>query len=59
MTYRYVLHRSWLTGTGARAIWIMLNPSTANELTDDRTIRKVIGFTHRMNLSGLVFANLY
>jgi hypothetical protein len=58
-TYRYVLQRSWLTGNGRRALWIMLNPSTADDLVDDPTIRKITGFTHRAGYSGLIVANLY
>lgn len=58
MTYRYELHRSWLTGYG-RALWIMLNPSTADDYVDDPTIRRCIAFSGRWGLSGLDVVNLY
>jgi hypothetical protein len=57
--YRYILRRAWLFGDGRCACWIMLNPSTANEREDDQTVRKCIGFTSRLGLSGLVVLNLY
>lgn len=43
--YRYVLRR----GGSAEplALWVMLNPSTADETNDDPTIRRVIAFTAR------------
>ncbi len=57
--YRYVLERSWLPAADARAVWIMLNPSVADDRHDDPTIRKCVGFTHRLGHSGLVVLNLY
>jgi hypothetical protein len=57
--YRYILRRAWLSGDGRRACWIMLNPSTADEQKDDPTVRKCIGFSSRLGLSGLVVLNLY
>ncbi len=39
--------------------WIMFNPSTADGLTDDATIRKVIGFSQRAGFSDLTVANLF
>jgi hypothetical protein len=56
--YRYTLQRR-LPGGEGRAIWILLNPSTADERSDDPTIRRCIGFTNRWGLSNLIVINLY
>lgn len=55
--YRYWLTRVW--GPGARALFVMLNPSTADAAVDDPTIRKCCGFAKRWGLSGIAVANLY
>lgn len=55
--YRYTLTRAW--GSGARALFVMLNPSTADAAKDDATIRKCMGFAERWGLSGIGVANLY
>lgn len=57
--YRYVLTRTW--GEGAPAVWIMLNPSTADAFDDDPTVRRCIGFTRRLapEAGGLTIVNLY
>jgi hypothetical protein len=56
--YRYRLTRTWGT-SGTRAVWIMLNPSTADALKDDPTIRRCVAFTKAWGLDGLVVVNLY
>jgi hypothetical protein len=58
--YRYLLQRSW-TGAnpGPRALWVMLNPSTANDRQDDPTIRRCAAFSTRQGASGLSVVNLY
>ena len=38
--YRYLLTRNW--GRGPGALWVMLNPSTADESQDDPTITRCI-----------------
>ena len=43
--YRYTLHRWW--GPGPCCCWIMLNPNTATENTDDPTLRRCIRFCAR------------
>lgn len=63
--YRYTLTRSdygdapWLSMHEPRLLWIMLNPSTADERQDDPTIRRVKAFTRRLGYSGLTVVNLY
>ena len=56
-TYRYALHRKW--GQGACALFIGLNPSTADEKRNDPTIRRCIGFARSWGYDGLVMANLF
>lgn len=55
--YRYQLVRRW--GSGLLLPWIMLNPSTADEMTDDPTIRRCIGFSKRFGYAGIRIGNLY
>lgn len=55
--YRYDLTRIW--GDGRMALWIMLNPSTADADIDDPTIRRVRAFTQREGLDGCVVVNLF
>lgn len=62
--YRYVLWRdlAWDLGPAASAgavLWVMLNPSVATDITDDPTIRKVMGFSRRWGFSQARVANLY
>ena len=40
-------------------VWVMLNPSTADENADDPTIRKCIGFAQRWDFGGIEVVNLY
>lgn len=56
--YRYYLARQW-DAQGTKVCFIMLNPSTADALKDDPTIRKCIGFAHRWGHGGLVVVNLF
>ena len=41
--YRYLLRRRW--SSGPVVLWIMLNPSTADAMKDDPTIRRVRSFS--------------
>lgn len=57
-TYRYVLTR------GARPLadalpFVMLNPSTADAMLDDPTIRRCKGFAESLGYNGIVVMNLY
>lgn len=56
--YRYQLHRRWMIGCGW-AVFIMLNPSTADASVDDPTIRRCIDFARRWGNEGLIVGNLY
>jgi hypothetical protein len=55
--YRYLLTRRW--AAGKPAIFIMLNPSTADETVDDPTIRKCIGFASRWGCTAVHIGNLF
>lgn len=56
--YRWRLTRIW--GSPRRLLtFIMLNPSTADALVDDPTIRRCIGFARAMELDGIRVVNLY
>jgi hypothetical protein len=56
--HRLLLSREWL-GSGGTVNWIMLNPSTADDVFDDPTIRKCRGFSQRWGFSRLVVTNLF
>lgn len=55
--YRYVLERIW--GAGPIAVFIMLNPSTADALKNDPTIRRCIGFAQAWGCGGLFGLNAF
>jgi len=57
--HRYTLTRSgWFGGRG-HLVWVMLNPSTADDTHDDPTIRRVIRFTRDHNYERLTVVNLF
>ena len=56
--YRYTLERTW-DGQRERVLFIMLNPSDADEEKDDATIRKCIGFAKCWGYGGLMAGNLF
>lgn len=55
--YRYRLTRRW--GFGPTALFIMLNPSTADAMQDDPTIRRCRGFAMSWGMAALEVVNLY
>ncbi len=56
--YRYLLTRQ--VGLGDRtAAFIMLNPSTADAVNDDPTIRRCIGLARRWGCARLAVVNLF
>ena len=56
--YRYTLWREWFGGEGY-AMFVGLNPSTADETKDDPTIRRCIAFAKAWGYSGLCMTNLF
>jgi hypothetical protein len=60
-TYRYTLRRKtrvplrWVK----KMLFIMLNPSTADDFKDDPTIRRCIGFAEREGCTDLMVVNLF
>lgn len=57
-TRRYVLWRIW-DGRLPFVAFIGLNPSTANEHTDDPTIRRVVGIAKSLGYGGVYMLNLF
>ncbi|MBY0473759.1 MAG: DUF1643 domain-containing protein [Nitrosomonas sp.] len=57
-TYRYTLWRNWIGGAGY-AMFIGLNPSTADELQDDPTVRRCINFSKEWGFSALCMTNIF
>jgi len=55
--YRYRLSRTW--GGERPAVFVMLNPSTADAAEDDPTIRRCIGFARQWHCGGLIVVNLF
>lgn len=56
-TWRYVLVRIWDASLPLLNP-ISLNPSTADELTDDPTVRRWIGYAKRWGFGGVVLTNV-
>lgn len=60
--YRYSLHRMWCAGsftTWRTVLWIMLNPSTADEHKLDPTLRRCQAFTRAWGFDGFEVCNLF
>lgn len=57
-TYRFLLTRIWDPSV-TPMVFVMLNPSTADAMVDDPTIRRCAGFARREKSGGLVVANLF
>ena len=55
--YRYSLTREW--GSGLAVLFVGLNPSTADETTDDPTIRRCVAFARGWGYARLYMANLF
>ena len=59
--YRYRLWRDWHVPPrrSRRLLWILLNPSTADEVVLDPTIRRCFGFSRAWGFTGLEVVNLF
>jgi hypothetical protein len=57
--YRYQLVRSTGCPNQALVNFVGLNPSTADESSDDPTVRRLIGFARRSGFGFLILTNLY
>lgn len=56
--YRYALWRVWDTELPL-VMFLMLNPSTADESADDPTLRRCIGYAKEWGYGGVIKANLF
>jgi hypothetical protein len=56
--YRYLLTRRW-RAPGPSLGFVMLNPSTADDVKNDATIRRCVGFAKGWGYAGITVANLY
>ena len=56
--YRYTLWREWST-YHPRIVFILLNPSTADEERNDPTIRRCIGFARARKFGSVEVVNLF
>jgi hypothetical protein len=56
--YRYRLSREWDRALG-RVTFVMLNPSVADGLVDDRTIGRCMNFADSWGLGGIDVMNLF
>lgn len=56
--YRYLLRRTW-DQERAGVLFVMLNPSTADGVRDDPTIRRCVGFARSWGYGSLTVANLF
>ena len=57
--YRYQLVRSTGYPNHARLNFVGLNPSTADESSDDPTVRRLIGFARRKAFGSFILTNLF
>jgi len=55
--YRYQLGRRWKAGR--TLAFVMLNPSTADVLEDDPTLRRCLGFARAWNYGAVELVNLF
>jgi hypothetical protein len=55
--YRYSLKRWWAPGPSV--CWVMLNPSTADDLKDDPTMLRVMKFSQRWGYGSCLVVNLF
>lgn len=56
--YRYRLWREW-NGALPTLLFVMLNPSTADELAEDNTLRRCLGFARQWGYGRVEIVNLF
>lgn len=56
--YRYEIHRIWDNELD-KILFILLNPSTGDEDSDDNTTKRCIQFAKKYKYGGIYMANLY
>ncbi len=56
--YRYLLWRIWASN-GGMVTFICLNPSVADETTDDPTVRRCAGYAKAWGYGGMYVVNLF
>lgn len=56
--YRYALTRE-LDGDGGDVLFVMLNPSTADQDANDPSVRRCVGFARRLGARRLVVCNAF
>jgi hypothetical protein len=56
--YRYALVRAW-NRDAPRAVFVGLNPSTADEREDDPTIRRCVGYARLWKCGSMAIVNLF
>ena len=56
--YRYSLTRSWNSADGY-VLFIGLNPSIADEMVDDPTLKRCLNFAKEWGYGGLIMVNLF
>ena len=59
--YRYVLKRIWAEDVelAKLAVFIGLNPSTADETVDDPTVRRCFTYAHDWGCPGMIMLNIF
>ncbi len=58
MRYRYELRRTWNAGRPPLIV-CALNPSTATELVEDPTVRRLLAFADRWTCGSLILLNIF
>ncbi len=59
MVFRYMLSRIWKAGGFGRVVFLMLNPSTADAMIEDPTIRRCMVFARKWGYRVLDVANIF
>lgn len=57
-THRYCLEREWAPSK-PKLVCVGINPSDADDVEEDPTIRKVVGFADRWGFGGIIMVNQY